>query len=219
MTILLLPEIDFLCILTAYLSASVAELADATDSKSVAPCGACRFDSGQGHHFYFNIMDHTIRLATLKDAEAIAKIHVACWLETYTGIIPDSYLSRLSIKEKYEMWLKAFEQKRPIYVAEVDGKLVGFANGGKSRSTESHYSGELYTLYVLKQFHCLGIGKHLFNSVQQYLKTNDLFPFIALVLEKNPSLGFYKHIGAEIIGEYIEDFDGVKLKELKLLCR
>lgn len=164
-------------------------------------------------------MNFTIRLATLKDANAIAQIHLTGWHETYTGIIPDSYLSNLQIDTKLKMWIKAFEQGYPIYVAEVNGNVVGFANGGKCRKAGAQYTGELYTLYVLKQFHGSGIGKQLFNSVQQFLKINDFFPFVAIVLEKNPSLGFYKHIGYEIIGEHIEDFDGTKLKELTLLFR
>lgn len=163
-------------------------------------------------------MTHIIRLATLKDAEAIAKIHVTSWIETYTGIIPDSYLSKLSINEKQEMWVKALKQKQLIYVAEVDGKVIGFANGGKSRG-KTQYPGELYTLYVLKQFHGLGIGRQLLTSVQESLKMSNLIPFIAIVLADNPTLSFYKHTGAEIIGEHIEDFDGAKLKELTLLWR
>lgn len=45
-----------------------------------------------------------IRKATIKDASAIAHVHVTSWHETYAGIIPDSYLARLDVNQKQAMW-------------------------------------------------------------------------------------------------------------------
>ncbi len=158
-----------------------------------------------------------IRNATIKDAQAIAIVHIASWHESYTGIIPDSYLVQLDLSTKQEMWEKVLERNQAVFVAESGGQIVGFGNGGRNRNKESEYPGELYTLYLLKQFHGLGIGKELFNHVRQHLKENGLFPFTTFVLIDNPALSFYKHLGAEAISEGFEDYDRIKLKKLQLL--
>lgn len=157
-----------------------------------------------------------IRLATSEDSLAIATIHVASWLETYTGIIPASYLDTLDVSEKQEIWTKVLQNSQPVYIAEVDGQVVGFASGGKNRDSRSLYLGELYAMYMLKKFHKKGIGKKLFEHIKSQLTADGMIPFTTFVLADNPTLGFYTHMGAEVLGEHLEDFDGCKLKELQL---
>ncbi len=38
-----------------------------------------------------------IRPGKSSDAEAIAKVHVIAWRETYAGIVPNDYLDSLSV--------------------------------------------------------------------------------------------------------------------------
>lgn len=157
-----------------------------------------------------------IRPATVEDAHAIATLHVTSWHETYTGIVPDSYLQKLDVNARKQMWEKALEKKQLVHVAEVDGKIVGFANGGKNRDNAIAYPGELYAIYLLKEFHQRGIGRNLLEQVISQLASSGLLPFATYVLADNPTLGFYKRMGAKIIGEHTEDFDGHMLKELQL---
>ncbi|MFZ4541597.1 MAG: GNAT family N-acetyltransferase [Rickettsiales bacterium] len=157
-----------------------------------------------------------IRPATFNDADAIAAVHIASWHETYGGIVPDSYLQKLDVKERKLMWEKALEKGQLVYVAEVDGKVVGFANGGNNRDNDDTYPGELYAIYLLKAFHQRGLGKKLFEQVVSQLSSDCLLPFVTYVLADNPTLGFYMHSGARIIGEHMEDFGEGKLRELRL---
>ena len=47
-----------------------------------------------------------------------------------------------------------------VYVAENDaGEIVGFACGGPERSGDPVYTGELYGIYVLPEYHRRGIGR------------------------------------------------------------
>ncbi|BCU83346.1 hypothetical protein JIR001_31290 [Polycladomyces abyssicola] len=46
-----------------------------------------------------------------------------------------------------------------MYVAENEfGTIVGFTGEGRERSGEPGYDGELYAIYLLKEFQCQGIG-------------------------------------------------------------
>jgi GNAT superfamily N-acetyltransferase len=157
-----------------------------------------------------------IRLAVPNDASAIAAIHVACWHETYRGIIPDSYLDRLDTAERQRIWLKAIDNGQPVYAAVVDDRIIGFANGGKSRNTDTQYAGELYAIYLLKEFHKRGIGRKLFDSVVAQLSSQHQLPFFTWVLADNPALHFYQQAGGKVVGEQLENFDGSSLKELQI---
>ena len=108
-----------------------------------------------------------IRKANLDDSKGIADVHVESWIETYTGIIPDSYLATLSKPNRQTMWEKIIssnKDKQYTFVAIVNDEIVGFVNGGESREKEHGQEGELYAIYLLKKFQGIGVGKELFNN-------------------------------------------------------
>jgi GNAT superfamily N-acetyltransferase len=159
-----------------------------------------------------------IRRARPDDAQAIAGVHVASWIETYQGLVPDSYLRNLSVAARQAMWSSAIESRRSIWVVEKEGRAIGFANGGKNSDGNSVYPGELHTLYLLRLFHRQGLGRLLFEKVHDELRKLGLFPFVIRVMKGNPALDFYMAMGARPITEGEKEFDGLKLREIELLC-
>ena len=61
-------------------------------------------------------------------------------------------------------------------------------------------AGEIYSLYVLKEYHKKGYGKMLFNFAVENFKKNNINKFVVGCLEGNPSNEFYKYMG----GKYID---------------
>lgn len=94
-----------------------------------------------------------VREASIEDADSIAIVHVDSWKTTYNGIISESYLSGLSVEKRRKSWLWTFENpnaNEKIFVAEdKKGNIIGFSNGGRSRSEEFKHEGELYAIYLL----------------------------------------------------------------------
>ena len=77
-------------------------------------------------------MDATIRLATPADAPAIAQVRVDAWRTTYRGMIPDGYLDAMKVEESAALWhkvLTAAPNTTSTFVADSDGRVVGFASG------------------------------------------------------------------------------------------
>lgn len=141
-----------------------------------------------------------IRKANLQDVVAIAKVHVDSWRTTYKGIVPDSYLERLSYERRQVTWTHVItnQLESQVFVAEDDDHgIVGFANGGRERSGNLSYQGELYALYIFKEYQGSGIGRALTRAVVSQLKENG-YNMMTWVLKDNPSLGFYEHIGKKI---------------------
>lgn len=146
-----------------------------------------------------------VREASIEDAEGIAMVHVNSWKSTYQGIISESYLSSLSVENRTKSWKWTFENRAEherVFVAENrEGKIVGFSNGGRSPNDEFNHDGELYAIYLLREYQGLGVGKLLFNSVVASLKNNGYSSMMLWVLEDNPSLGFYILQGGQSIGQ------------------
>lgn len=157
-----------------------------------------------------------IRLASVADSAAIAAVQVLSWRETYAQIIPDSYLAKLTISNRTSIWQNILEKSSRTFAYDHGGKIIGFASVGLHRDNVPSYFGELYAIYLLKAFHKKGIGRQLFQAAVEKLHSEQLLPFTTWVLADNPTLNFYTHVGGKIIGERMEDFDGVSLKELQL---
>jgi GNAT superfamily N-acetyltransferase len=155
-----------------------------------------------------------VRRAVLADAADLASLHVQCWNETYTGVLPQHYLQARSVAARFAFWrdrLRQPDPRIPIFVASAaDGRLVGFASGGPERSGSLGVAAELYALYVLKSAQGQGLGRNLAEAV-----INELRPGVAVwVLAPNPARAFYEHIGGRLLAEKQSSFGGVRLPEL-----
>ncbi|HNH26830.1 MAG TPA: hypothetical protein PLR93_07410 [Anaerolineales bacterium] len=61
----------------------------------------------------------TIRKAVLKDASAIATVHVAAWKEAYRGIVADEVLNNLSIQRRTEQWTNSLSDEHTHITAHL----------------------------------------------------------------------------------------------------
>ncbi len=162
-----------------------------------------------------------IREARLEDAGAIAKVHVDSWRTTYLGIIPESYIARISYKKRKERWRKMLgdapekDRQHFIYVVENNHKqIIAFADGGIERNGDSIYQGELYAIYIMEAYQGQGIGRKLVKTLAEKLSQSGLKSMLVWVLEDNPACQFYQALGGEQVKQKKVEFEGVKLNEI-----
>lgn len=155
-----------------------------------------------------------IRRAALKDAVGIAKVHVDSWKTTYKNIVPDDYLNKLSYESRVPQWEESIPKSLVIVAEAEDGQIVGFSTGGKERTGKyEKYQGEIYAIYILKEYQGKGLGKKLVQPIVDELTSMALNTMLVLVLEDNPSRHFYEALGAEKIASLEIQIAGKKLKE------
>jgi len=143
-----------------------------------------------------------IRLATISDAEGIAQVSVNSWKTTYKGIISDVFLNQLSVERRKENWVLALnhlKENDATYVAEEQGTIRGFIKGGNCRETDMAYEAEVYAIYLLEEDQGKGYGTLLFNRLVETLRSKPLNSLMVWVLERNPSIDFYKRLGGQFI--------------------
>jgi ribosomal protein S18 acetylase RimI-like enzyme len=98
-----------------------------------------------------------IRRATVADAAAIARVHVASSQFAYADILPPETIAAMSVADKLSEWRELLDEGGVVWVAEVEGAVVGFA------SLESEH---LTSLYVDPVAQGAGVGTALLAEAQ-----------------------------------------------------
>ncbi len=101
-----------------------------------------------------------IRDMVEKDYERKGYIHYISWIETYKELMNPRYLEKHSLERCIDI---ARNYPENTLVAECEDKIVGFAAYNKSSDFEDD-KGEVYALYVLKDYQKMGVGKALMDE-------------------------------------------------------
>ena len=137
-----------------------------------------------------------IERATPKDLLAIAAVTVQSWQTTFQGILPDKFLSSLTVESQLQRHQKLFNNTNVFYyVAKHLDEVVGFSSGGPNRNVSFDEPNELYGLYLLKDWQGQGLGKSLFMTLAIQLQVPTRLGLLALVLANNPNRSFYERLG------------------------
>ncbi len=170
----------------------------------------------------------TVRRARATDAAAIGAVHVAAWRSAYPGILPDGFLSRLSIPRQAAHYDNAIRSGIGVHVAIASGvdlgrgsgpaRIVGFVSGGPSNDgmapaaagpavtaqnagSQSLGDGEIETLYVLDDWRERGLGRRLMRAAAAHLAGAGCRSAFLWVLRDNPSRWFYARLGGRQAAE------------------
>jgi ribosomal protein S18 acetylase RimI-like enzyme len=148
-------------------------------------------------------MEPSVRRAAFADARAIAGVHIETWRTAYAHIFPAEFLAGLSIDERAALAERLLtEDSEEIFVAELDGRVVGFASGGRSRDEDDAAApGEVYAIYVNAAAWGRGAGRRLLDRLEEALRSAGFDEATLWVLEDNPrARRFYEAAGWRAIG-------------------
>lgn len=142
-------------------------------------------------------MDTVIRKARKTDAEQIGNIHYKAWIETYTGLLPETYLATRSAEKSIALFCKTECQN--LVVAEIYGNLVGFCGWGAFRDTDMNSNmGEIQGIYILNAYKRNHLGQAMLNYALEQLKAEGYNKAGLWVLKTNDNaIRFYEKMGFE----------------------
>ena len=157
-----------------------------------------------------------IRKAKLDDATGIAKVSVDSWRTTYKDIIPDDFLNKLSYEQRTASWQENIvrEDNYVIVAENSDGQIVGFADAWKRETNVVENACDLTSIYLLKEYQGLGIGKMLLKNLFAHFKQVGYSKIFVEVLEDNKTRYFYEYYGAKLVKEVQIQIGGKILNEL-----
>ena len=140
-----------------------------------------------------------IREATEEDIPALSNVHVKAWADTYfLTKNPPSYSTRSW------QWTEAFRNNDGSWFCYVavnrQGDIIGFVKGNTREENElSVYKGELNKIYLLFEYHRLGIGTRMIAYVAQRFLQMGIHNMILFSEAGNPTGWFYEALGAKKI--------------------
>lgn len=136
-----------------------------------------------------------------QDAKELAHNIAVVWNTTYKGIVDNEFLEILYLNEDYSAKniINKIDNNDNYYVLKLNNKIIGWIYYDYV-SDKYENAGEIYSLYILKEYHKKGYGKLLFNLAVNDMKKNNINKFVVGCLEGNPSNEFYKYMGGKYIG-------------------
>ena len=156
-----------------------------------------------------------VRRAVMDDADAIERVRTDTWRDAYRGLLPDGVLDGLGYDAtRRRPLMAAMPPEQFVLVAEDNGAVVGFCIGGRSRTPDDPFSGEVYAIYVLPEHQGRGAGRALLEAAAKELRRRSHQSMIIWVLRENaPSRRFYERMGGVHVRDEEREIEGVRITE------
>ena len=127
-------------------------------------------------------------------------VHYKSWHETYTGLIDADYMKGVTLEKCREM---AHRWPGNIIVAKDGNQVIGFVSYGAYRDKTLPEHGEVFAIYVLKEYHGRRFGYELMNAALERL--SDYQKIAVWVLKGNDkAIRFYQRYGFRFDGAEAE---------------
>ena len=150
-----------------------------------------------------------IRPSQTHDVPAMSQVYVQTWQATYLGVVPYGYLYAMSAPELEQGFMNEKQSRQAIsYVAENAGEVIGFISGGYERQRDAVYNGEIYALYVLKNYQRQGVGTKLISALAAQFNHFGIYSMLVWVLVHNPYRRFYEKLNGMYLRNHRMPFAG-----------
>lgn len=162
-------------------------------------------------------MKVTFRAPVIDEAEALARLHIACWREAYAGIVPDEALAAADLGERTQRWRKSIADPATFVLAAFDGETpLGFILARPNDDPAiPGADGQVAALYVLESHHRLKLGSRLIAAAARWWLTRGGTALGLGVLAENArAVAFYKRVGGRAVKRGTYNWAGHPLSDV-----
>jgi ribosomal protein S18 acetylase RimI-like enzyme len=162
---------------------------------------------------YVRSLGRRIRPATVDDADRLAEVQVASYLDTYVGIMPDSVIARVQPGRYAPRWREQLGDPTRadedwVWVGEVDGIVQGYV---LTQPASDQFrppppgAGEVESLYLHPAAIGRGLGRALLEHGVRDLRARGFEPLVLWAFDANArARRFYERAGwqLDVTGEH-----------------
>lgn len=151
-------------------------------------------------------MDYQVRIMEERDIEQVQQVAKLSWHNTYEGIIPAAVQEQF-LKSAYsrDMMIRRLNVSS-LYVAETQGRIVGFANFSLVKEGGDM---ELGAIYLMPDHQGNGAGSALLKvGINQAISAKRIF--INVEKDNRTGVRFYEAKGFDFVSEFEDDLEGHK---------
>lgn len=149
-----------------------------------------------------------LRVATIEDAEGVARLHADSWRRTYRGMMRDEFLDGDLVQERLSAWRERLQSPAPnqlIVVAEASGVIQGFIC--VFGDDDARWGSLIDNLHVRQEVQTKGIGRQLMREAAAWVTLN--YPRCGLylwVMQANDNAQrFYERLGGSNEGGEVRE--------------
>lgn len=140
--------------------------------------------------------DLIIREATMNDLVGILEIYNDAIAHTTATFDLD-----LQTLEEKKIWFQQFDELHPIFVAELDKKIVGYSSLSHFNKKEAYAKTVENSIYVHREARGMGVGKYLLEKLIIAAREREHHSIIALITKGNEiSVKLHKQYHFEYVG-------------------
>lgn len=164
-----------------------------------------------------------IRFAVSEDARAVAEIHVEAWRAAYSAILPQAFLSSLTVASRQAFWAQNLADKHGDLLVAIEGEcMLGWINTGPCRDQGAAMDdAEIWAFYVSPTVWSTGVGRQLWWAARTHLLEQGHRQCRLWVLAQNArAIRFYKAAGFEKDNLPAKTFGlgGAVVEEIRMSC-
>ena len=142
--------------------------------------------------------DITIRIARESDKEELLAIYAPYVSETAI-----TFEYTVPTHEEFRDRIRKTLAKYPYLVAVQDAEILGYAYASEFKNRAAYDWAVETTIYVKQDSRKSGVGKKLYQALEEVLKQQHICNLYACIAYPNPgSIGFHERLGYQTIGHF-----------------
>lgn len=139
-----------------------------------------------------------IRMAEEKDAAALLAVY-AYYVEQ-TAV---TFEYKVPSTEEFTRRMRSVKEKYPYLMAEEDGEVCGYAYVSAFKDRAAYDWAVETTVYVDQQKRSFGVGRRLYETLEEILKLQNIINLNACIAWPNPdSISFHERMGYKTAGHF-----------------
>ena len=148
-------------------------------------------------------MDFLVRRAAVSDAHALALVKENVWHSAYKDIYPKEKLVGFDLAAQAQYFARlATDSCVSLFVAEVQGRCVGYMAAGEKTRRSVGQNAEILLLNIDASYRKQGIGRALFAQGAACLRAKGFSSFIVACNKYNyPAHVFYRKMGGVLFAQ------------------
>jgi ribosomal protein S18 acetylase RimI-like enzyme len=147
------------------------------------------------------------RRPSLEEAAPLAALHVQCWRESLTDLLPPEVIAGFDLAKMTDAWaMHLANPSRLIFAAYLADGPVGFVHGGETPAPGHGMDGHVFALYVAAAHHRKGLGRALLGLIAQaWLEQGGTGLSLGVLAGNVRAQAFYDAMGGTVVktGTYV----------------
>jgi ribosomal protein S18 acetylase RimI-like enzyme len=158
----------------------------------------------------------TFQRPNIAEAAAMAQLHVQCWREAYSAIVPEELVARFDVAHMIVRWQEHLQKEKRLVIAAYDDEQpIAFVNSvSPVEKIDDEMDGHIAALYVAQSYYRQGLGRKLMAlAAADWLVKGGHSITLGVLSANQRARAFYEAMGGRMVKTGTYDWHGHQLED------